>query len=123
MRLIDADALAQTLGITNMNCNKCELGINGHCQRGQAFVTACMAIEEAPTILERNGKWTDPICRQELLAILYTERSKENGLKCNALKHRHFEEANAHHHAVQVLNKVILIVRGMEAEDAETETD
>lgn len=54
MRLIDADALAQTLGITNMNCNKCELGINGHCQRGEAFVIACMAIEEAPTMEERK---------------------------------------------------------------------
>lgn len=68
-------------------------------------------------------RMSDHIDREKLLAILYAERSKENGRKCNALKHRHFEEANAHHHAVQVLGKLILIVRGMEAEDAETKTD
>ena len=32
---------------------------------------------------------SDTIDREKLLAILYAERSKENGLKCNALKHRH----------------------------------
>lgn len=66
---------------------------------------------------------SDPIDREKLLAILYAERSKENGRKCNALKHRHYEEGNMHHHGVQILSKVILIVRGMEAEDAETKTD
>lgn len=65
----------------------------------------------------------DQIGRQKILKLLYVERSKENELKCNAFRHKHYEEGNMHHHGVQVLNKIILIVRGMEAEDAETKTD
>ena len=66
---------------------------------------------------------SDTIDREKLLAILYAERAKETGRKCNALKHRHYEEGNMHNHGVQILSKVILLVKGMEAEDAETETD
>lgn len=66
---------------------------------------------------------SDTIDRQKLLAKVIKERDKEMMYRTNARSHRHYEEANMHNHAVQVLNKVILIVRGMEAEDAETETD
>lgn len=62
---------------------------------------------------------TDQIDRQKILKLLYVERSKENELKCNAFRHKHYEEGNLHNHAVQVLGKLILIVRGMEAEDGE----
>lgn len=50
MRLIDADALMQTLGITDMDCEKCEWGDYNHCIRGSDFEDACSAIENAPTI-------------------------------------------------------------------------
>lgn len=62
---------------------------------------------------------SDTIGRQNILKLLYIERSKENELKCNAFRHKHYEEGNMHNHAVQVLGKLILIVRGMEAEDGE----
>lgn len=64
-------------------------------------------------------RMSEHIDKEKLLAILYAQRSKENGRKCNALKHRHYEEGNMHNHGVQILSKVILIVRGMEAEDGE----
>lgn len=58
MRLIDADALMKTLGITDMDCGKCKWGDHGYCTRGSDFVDACTAIEDAPTIEERKtGKW------------------------------------------------------------------
>ena len=66
---------------------------------------------------------SDHIARQKLLAAIIDERDKEALLRANARHHRHYEECNMHNHAVQVLNKIILLVRGMEAEDAETETD
>lgn len=66
---------------------------------------------------------SDPIDRKKLLAAIVDERDKEALLRANARHHRHYEECNLHNHAVQVLNKIILIVRGMEAEDAETKTD
>lgn len=66
---------------------------------------------------------TDHIDREKLLADVIKERDKEMMYRSNARRHRHYEEMNMHNHAVQVLNKVILIVRGMEAEDAETKTD
>lgn len=59
MRLVDADALMKTLGITDMDCDKCGWG-NGHgfCTRGGDFTDACTAIEDAPTVEERKkGKW------------------------------------------------------------------
>ena len=58
MRLIDADALMKTLGITDMDCEKCEWGDYNHCIRGGDFEDACSAIEDAPTIEERKkGEW------------------------------------------------------------------
>ena len=59
MRLIDADALMQTLGITDMDCDKCGWGKHGFCTRGSDFTDACTAIEDAPTIEERmeKGYW------------------------------------------------------------------
>ena len=50
MRLIDADALAASLGITNMDCQKCDWHGSLGCKRGSDFVAACEAIEDAPTI-------------------------------------------------------------------------
>ena len=53
MRLIDADALRQSLGITNMDCDKCAWHDDGAwmgCKRGGDFEDACCAIEDAPTI-------------------------------------------------------------------------
>ena len=51
-RLIDADALAGRLGITDMDCYKCAWGNHGFCSRGGDFTDACEAIEDAPTIIE-----------------------------------------------------------------------
>ena len=52
MRLIDADALMEALGITDMDCDKCEWqsGYGSYCSRGSDFTDACTAIEDAPTI-------------------------------------------------------------------------
>ena len=66
---------------------------------------------------------SDLIDRQKLLGVFYQERFKENTYKTNAFRNKHYEEGNLHNHGVQIINKLILIVRGMEAEDAETETD
>lgn len=60
MRAIDADALMQTLGITDMDCHKCAWADKPRtiCKRGSDFEDACIAIENAPTIEERKkGKW------------------------------------------------------------------
>lgn len=58
MRLIDADALMQTLGITDTDCGKCDLHGAMGCSKKGRFVDACVAIETAPTIEERKkGKW------------------------------------------------------------------
>lgn len=51
-RLIDADALAKCLGITDMDCNKCAWGNHGFCGRCGDFNDACEAIEEAPTVID-----------------------------------------------------------------------
>ena len=51
MRLIDADALMEELGITNMDCSKCQWGTKyGCCGRGDEFSRACCGIDEAPTV-------------------------------------------------------------------------
>lgn len=50
--LIDRDALAKCLGITDMDCYKCAWGNHGFCGRGGDFNDACEAIEEAPTVIE-----------------------------------------------------------------------
>lgn len=60
MRLIDADALTATLGVTDMDCDKCAWHDRewSNCKRGGDFEDACCAIENAPTIEERKtGKW------------------------------------------------------------------
>ena len=60
MRLIDADALMQTLGITDMDCDKCAWYKKewSCCERGGDFEDACCAIDDAPTIEERKtGRW------------------------------------------------------------------
>lgn len=62
MRLIDADALMATLGITDIDCNKCARCDKewSRCKRGSDFEDACCAIENAPTIEERKtGKWME----------------------------------------------------------------
>lgn len=60
MRLIDADALMRTLGITDMDCGKCRWGDHGECIRGGDFTDACFAIEYAPTVEERKiGEWVN----------------------------------------------------------------
>jgi hypothetical protein len=56
MRLIDADALAASLGITNMDCLKCGWYNGLGCKRGSDFVDACEAIEDAATI-EPDQRW------------------------------------------------------------------
>lgn len=60
MRLIDADALMKTLGITDMDCGKCDLHGTMGCSKKGGFVDACVAIEHAPIIEERKkGKWIE----------------------------------------------------------------
>ena len=57
MRLIDADALMATLGITSMDCDKCAWHDRewSKCKRGGDFEDACCAIENAPTIEDLSG--------------------------------------------------------------------
>ena len=61
MRRIDADALMQSLGITDMDCDKCAWCDKewNCCKRGGDFEDACCAIENAPTIEpeRKKGKW------------------------------------------------------------------
>lgn len=63
MRLIDADALMQTLGITDMDCVRCAWYSKAYrqCKRGGDFEDACCAIEDAPTIEavpeRKKGRW------------------------------------------------------------------
>lgn len=62
MRPIDADALMQTLGITDMDCVRCAWYSKAYrrCKRGGDFEDACIAIEDAPTVDAvpvRKGKW------------------------------------------------------------------
>lgn len=85
-RLIDANALMQALGITDMDCVKCAWYSRAirRCKRGGDFEDACCAIENAPTIEERKGKWIqDPKskryrCDQCLSAALKTDDGQEN---------------------------------------------
>jgi hypothetical protein len=62
-RLIDADALMQTLGITDMDCVRCAWYSKAYrrCKRGGYFEDACRAIEDAPTIEavpeRKKGRW------------------------------------------------------------------
>ena len=61
MRLIDADELMKALGITDMDCEKCEWqrGYGTYFSRGGYFEDACFAIENAPTIEpeRKMGEW------------------------------------------------------------------
>ena len=52
MRLIDADALMASLGITAVNCQHCAWVCKPGwtCSRGGDFEDACCAIEDAPTV-------------------------------------------------------------------------
>jgi hypothetical protein len=52
--LIDRSDLVKSLGITDMDCDKCEWRLNqwGQCKRGGDFSDACFAIEMAETIVE-----------------------------------------------------------------------
>lgn len=58
MRLIDADALAEVLGVAE-ECKDCQYDLNGFfCKNGNSFVSACEAIYDAPTIEDRKtGEW------------------------------------------------------------------
>jgi hypothetical protein len=55
--LIDRSDLVKSLGITDMDCDKCEWRLNqwGQCKRGGDFSDACFAIEMAETIVEAEG--------------------------------------------------------------------
>lgn len=62
MRLIDADALAEVLGI-KPECADCENAQGAFCTKGSDFVNACEAIFDAPTIdTVKHGKWRDFTC-------------------------------------------------------------
>ena len=59
MRLIDADALIERLGI-KAECDDCQYQNGPLCKRGSEFVDACEAIFDAPTIEERKtGRWIE----------------------------------------------------------------
>lgn len=71
MRLIDADVLAETLGITDMSCERCAWydRTKSLCGRGGDFEDACAAIEDAPTVEKREtGAWKDCGTYADLLA-------------------------------------------------------
>ena len=77
MRLIDADALMETLGITDMDCNKCKWGTGKNiflCTRGSDFTDACTAIEDAPTI-EPEQHWIP--CSERLPEKVYSEHAND----------------------------------------------
>lgn len=57
MRLIDADALAEVLGIAE-DCQDCQYKNVMFCKKSSDFVDACEAIYDAPTVEpERHGRW------------------------------------------------------------------
>ena len=58
IRLIDANALTATLGITDMDCGKCAWYSKStrRCKRGGDFEDACCTIENAPTIESEQPK-------------------------------------------------------------------
>ena len=58
MSLIDKEDLMQTLGITNMDCEKCEWYSRTArmCKRGSDFEDACCAIDDAPEV-KPEPKW------------------------------------------------------------------
>lgn len=57
MRLIDADALIEVLGIAE-NCSDCQYQNGPLCDKNDCFVDACEAIFDMPTIDPvKHGKW------------------------------------------------------------------
>lgn len=58
MRLIDADALNEALGIGE-DCTNCQYSVfAGFCSKGSDFVNACEAIADAPTVDPvKHGTW------------------------------------------------------------------
>lgn len=58
MSLINKEDLMQTLGITDMDCEKCEWYSRTArmCKRGSDFEDACIAIDYAPEVLP-EPKW------------------------------------------------------------------
>ena len=61
MRLIDADALNEALGV-GKECADCRYAVGAaFCHRGSDFVDACEAIADAPTVEPQRmkGRWTE----------------------------------------------------------------
>lgn len=56
MRLIDADALAEKLGIKE-DCKDCQYAYTAFCSKSSDFVNACEAIFDAPTIDQVKARW------------------------------------------------------------------
>lgn len=57
MRLIDADALIEVLGIAE-NCSDCQYQNGPLCDKNDCFVDACEAIFDMPTIDPvKHGRW------------------------------------------------------------------
>lgn len=83
-RPIDADVLMATLGITDMDCDKCAWGDKEWrcCKRGGDFEDACCAIENAPTIETRNGKWIFYERREQVYDLMGTN-TWANAYRCS----------------------------------------
>lgn len=59
MRLIDADALNEALGV-GKDCADCQYSVGGgFCHKGSDFVDACEAIADAPTVEPQLDEWCD----------------------------------------------------------------
>ena len=86
MRLIDADALLNALGIgeggdcEKCNYNSCDL----FCGRGKDFVDACKAICDAPTIESENIDELKLMIEELKAHIDYLNRKNEN--MCGEIK-------------------------------------
>lgn len=58
---VNRDAIVDKLGI-NDDCDNCKYVCGGFCAKGGAFVDACEAIFDAPTIgPAKHGKWIDHV--------------------------------------------------------------
>lgn len=90
MRPIDADALTQELGITDMDCCKCAWYSKAYrrCKRGGDFEDVCTAIDDAPTI-EPDVKWIPTSIRKPTKAgqYLVTKQQKTKGVRQLATAH------------------------------------
>ena len=83
MSLIDREDLMQTLGITDMDCEKCGWYSRTarRCKRGSDFEDACCAIDDAPEV-SLEPKWIpfdeqQPEYRQEILVTIHWHESGE----------------------------------------------